>query len=170
MVQLANPFRRLGPLNWGAFVNVCGIGLGAFSALLVARGLLFRSPFDVFLEFQAFGGWDFTVTAEGSRVLQGWLSQRLDTRIGLLLLVLSFLCQGAAMLLPDTVPRHRSAVAAACLCVLLAVPAYFGITTWTDAQARSQALVLYERMRHEAPESSQSMIDERLRELRTGKQ
>jgi hypothetical protein len=159
----------MGPLNWRILVSFCGIIFGLFSAFLLARGLLLRSPLDVFGDLEAYGSWDFLVSPGASRLLQGGLSLRLDTLSGSLFLVLSFACQAAAMFLPDTGPPLRSLVTGACVSALVVVPAYIVVPWWTDARARSQALAFYEQYRPKAPPSWQPMIDERLRELRGGK-
>lgn len=160
---------KIGPLNWSVVVNIGGIALGALSAVLVARGVLFRSPLDVLRELEAFGAWDFAVTPGASRLLQGWLSQRLDTQIGCILLAVSFLLQGLAMVAPDKIPRHRSAVFAGLVFMIVASFGYLGITTWSDAHATSQTIDLYESLRARTPKSWQPLITERIRELHSEK-
>jgi hypothetical protein len=152
-------------VNWNVVLNVGGIILGGLSAVLIARGLLLRSPLDVFRELEAFGVWDFTVSQGASRLLRGWLAQRLDTFVGCAILFGAFAGQGVAMLAPDVAPRRPSAVAAAALFLPLAIVGYFGLTRRIDARATSQARSLYEGLRPRADPSWQPMIDERLREL-----
>jgi hypothetical protein len=83
--------RNLSDLYSSAALNNYALILGALSAILVGRAVLFQTPEDLFGQLAAFGNWDFLATPGAVTLLQGWLSQRLDAVVGVGILAMSFL-------------------------------------------------------------------------------